>query len=66
MEVHGVSIPYKPLTNFELYDYAENLNLNLRGIFMRNNFPTRPYKNECEIVNFNKVSESGTHWVSYY
>lgn len=66
MDVYGVSIPYKPLTNFELYDYAEKLNLNLRGVFMRNNLPARPYKNECGIVNFNKVSEGGTHWICYY
>ena len=37
MDVFGIQIPYKALTNFELEDYAKQLNLNLRGVFMRNN-----------------------------
>ena len=66
MEVYHVSIPYKPLTNFELYEYAEKMNLNLRGVFMRDNLPIHPDYNECGIVNFNRADESGTHWVCYY
>ena len=60
-----MNIPYKPLTNFDLYEYAGKLNLNLRGIFMRDGLPTLAHENEAGIVNFNKVSESGTHWVAY-
>ena len=59
-------IPYKPLSNFELYDYAAKLNIKLRGVFMRDNLPKIPYKKECGIVNFNKVSEKGSHWVAYW
>ena len=65
MEVYGVSIPYKALTNFELLDYAKKLNLNLRGVYMRNGLPNFPLKNEAAIVNLNKLDESGTHWVAY-
>ena len=66
MDVYGINIPYKPLTNFELYDYAQKLNIKLRGVFMRDSLPETPHDNECGIVNFNKVSEKGTHWVAYY
>ena len=66
MDVYGVNIPYKPLTNFELYDYAKKLGINLRGIFMRDNLPLSPLENESAIVNFNKSGENGSHWVCYY
>ena len=66
MNVYGIDIPYKPLTNFELNDYAIKLNLDLRGVFMRDNLPKQPLKNECGIVNFNKSDESGSHWVCYF
>ena len=66
MDIYGVSVPYKSLTNFELYDYAEKLNLRLRGVFMRDSLPAKAHENECGIVNFNKLSEGGSHWVCYF
>ena len=66
MDVYGVIIPYKPLTNFELLDFGEKLNLRLRGVFMRDTLPHHVQENEYGIVNFNKVSQNGTHWVCYY
>ena len=66
MDVFGVYIPYKPLTNIELYEFANKLQIPLRGVFMRDSLPESPYKNENGIVNFNKLSEGGTHWVCYY
>ena len=66
MDIYGINIPYKPLTNFELYDYANKLNLNLRGVYMRDDLPVHPYKNEYGIVNFNKVNEHGSHWVCWF
>ena len=66
MDVYGIIIPYKALTNFELNDYAIKLNLNLRGIFMRDNLPSHPLENECGIVNFNKSDENGSHWICYH
>ena len=66
MDVFGIQIPYKALTNFELEDYAKQLNLNLRGVFMRNNLPDLPLENECGIVNFNRTDQPGSHWVGFY
>ena len=42
--MYVIDIPYKPLTNFELNDYAIKLNLDLRGVFMRDNLPKQPLK----------------------
>ena len=65
MDVYGVNIPYEPLTNFQLYDYAEKLGLKLRGVYMRDGLPSEPQEYEQGIVNFNKLSEKGTHWICY-
>jgi hypothetical protein len=67
MDVYGLHIPDKALSNFELLDYAKQLNIpNFRGVFMRDELPKNPWVNECGIVNFNTSLESGTHWVAYY
>ena len=66
MDVFGVFIPYKPLTNVELLNFANKLQIPLRGVYMRDSLPKSPYKNENGIVNFNKLSENGTHWVAYH
>ena len=67
MEVFGVNIPDKSLSNFDLQNYVKSLNIpNFRGVFMRDELPKKPWKKECGIVNFDKRSEPGTHWVAYY
>ena len=66
MDIFGIKIPYKPLTNFELCELAKKLQLNIRGVFMRDTLPIRPNKIECGIVNFNKSTEIGSHWVCYF
>ena len=67
MEVYGVQIPNKALTNFELLDFANRLNIPFfRGVFMRDTLPTRPCEIECGIVNFDTSHGPGSHWVAYY
>ena len=67
MNVYGIYIPDKPLSNFELLDYVRQLNIpNFRGVFMRDELPKKPWINECGIVNFNTSFEPGSHWVAYY
>ena len=40
MNVYGIDIPDKPLTNFELLDYAKKLHIpHFRGVFMKNDLP---------------------------
>ena len=67
MEVYGLQLPDKPLTNFDLEKYVKKINIpNFRGVFMWDSLPQTPNTNECGIVNFNKSSEPGSHWVAYY
>ena len=67
MDVYGIQIPDKSLSNFDLIKYADDLNIsNFCGVFMRDELPKIPQQYECGIVNFNTSSESGTHWVAYY
>ena len=67
MNVYGIQIPDKALTNFELLDYSKQLHIiTLRGVFMRDTLPLTPHENECGIVNFNTSKEFGSHWVCYF
>ena len=67
MNVFGLKISDRPLTNYELGDYAVRLNIpNFRGVFMRDTLPNTPKQRECGIVNFSSSKEIGTHWVCYF
>ena len=67
MDVFGVFIPNKTLTNFDLIEYSNKLLIpNFKGIFMRDTLGGKPKHVECAIVNLNKQSEPGSHWVCYY
>ena len=63
IDVEGVVLPNKPLTNFELIEAAKKLNImNFRGFFMRDELPKKPRANECGILNLDDSSGKGTHW----
>ena len=67
MEVFGVSIPNRALTNLDIIYFKEVLKIpNFRGVFMRDELPKKPHNTECGIVNFNTSDQSGSHWVAYY
>ncbi len=67
MDVFGLFIPDKILTNYDLSEYATQLKIpHFRGIFMRDTLPKRAHKIECGIVNLNTSAEKGSHWVCYY
>ena len=67
MEVHGIQLPDRPLTNFDILKYADQLGIpHFRGVFMKDTLPSAPHVNEAGIVNFNTLSEPGSHWVAYY
>lgn len=58
-------LPNRPLNELDLLKYAKDIP-NFRGVFMRDNLPSKPYKYECGIVNLDSSSGPGTHWVAYY
>lgn len=65
IDVDGITLPNKPLTNVELIQACNALEIPIRGVFMRDNLPKRPRKKECGIVNLDNTLGSGTHWVCY-
>ena len=68
MKVYGINISDdRGLTNFDLYRYARELNLDdFKGVFMRGILPRIAHQKECGIVNFNTSEQSGSHWVYYF
>ena len=67
ISIKNVTLPNKPLNNFELEDAVGKLNIPyFRGVFLLDTLPRKPKKKECGIVNFDKSSGPGTHWVAWY
>lgn len=67
MDVYGIKIPEKALSNFELVKYVKILKIpNFRGVFMKDNLPKIPKTVENGIVNFNTMDQPGSHWVAYF
>ena len=70
MEVYGVKLPVdRGLTDVELMGYARReLKIpHFRGVYMRDSLPkSGAHARECGIMNFNKSSQPGSHWVCYY
>lgn len=65
IDVDSVLLENKPLTNVELVQTCKRLGIPIRGVFMRDNLPKKPRKDECAIVNLDESLGSGTHWVCY-
>ena len=67
INVQGVSIPVKPLTNLEIDYYAKQLKIkHYRGNYMRDTLPNKIKQQECAIVNLDTIKGPGTHYVCYY
>jgi len=46
--------------------FAEQLKIkNFRGVFMRNNLPTKSLPQETGIINLDDDKNPGTHWTAY-
>ena len=66
IDVEGVILPNRPLTNFELLDAAQKLNIpNFRGVFVRDELPNQPKRKECGILNLDDSNGRGEHWCSF-
>ena len=67
IDVEGILLPEKCLTNFDLVDAVIQLNIpNFRGVFCRNELPKVLLQRECGILNLDDNSGSGTHWVAWF
>ena len=67
MQVFELDIPVdRGLTNFDLISYIEKLKVpHFRGVFMRDELPSRKHPVECGIMNLNKSNQIGSHWVCF-
>ena len=55
------------MNNFELKDAVKKLKIpSFRGVFLLDTLPKKLNKKECGIINFDKSSGPGTHWVAWY
>ena len=60
----GFLILPHPLTNFELQKYYKK-KPRLNGVFSRNNLPKK-IKDRAYIINLDKYSDVGTHWIALF
>jgi len=52
IDVEGLTLPNKPLSNFQLDDAAKKLKVNnFRGTFVRDDLPNKARVSECGILN---------------
>jgi hypothetical protein len=67
LNVEGVVLPNVPLSNFQIMDAQKKLKIkNFRGVFVRDQLPEKPRKDESGILNLDDSDGRGTHWVSWY
>ena len=63
---NGLLEKIRPMSNFDLIDAVKSLSIkNFRGVFMRDQLPLKPMKNETGIINLDNSNGEGTHWVAY-
>ena len=66
INVEGITLPNIPLSNFQVIDAAKKLKIrNFRGVYLRDELPKKPRRNECDILNLDDSIGSGTHYVSW-
>lgn len=63
--VDNVTLENKPLTNLELMQACKQLKIPIRGIYMRDNLPSKCMRDEYAIINLGDSFGSGTHWTCY-
>ena len=67
LNVEGIIIENKALSNHELIEYIKQLRIkHFRGVFMRDDLPKKKRTKECGIVNLADSLSDGTHWVCYF
>ena len=59
ISIKNITLPNKPLSNFELEDVAKKLKIPyFRGDFLLDTLPKKTNKKECGITNFDKKRRS--------
>lgn len=51
----------------DILSYAQRLKIpNFRGVKMRDELPSKPWKVECGVLNLNTHEQKGSHWIAWY
>ena len=67
INVEGVVLPNSPLSNVQLINTAKKMNFqNFRGVFLRDELPTKTKMHESGIINLDGSGGNGTHWCAWY
>ena len=67
INVEGIILPIRCLTNFDLNDAVIELNLpNFKGVFCHNELPKVLLEHECGVLNIDDNSGNGTRWVAWF
>jgi hypothetical protein len=54
------------LSNFDINDMCNVLDIKLNGIYMKNELNKIKCKSGCYIINMSNTGEAGTHWIALY
>ena len=68
ISVENIVLENKPLSNYDIIESVKQLKIkNFRDVYLRDQLPSKPRKNECGIINLADSDDlSGTHWVCYF
>ena len=62
-----IILPKGTMYDGEILHYVQALNIpDFRGVKMRDELPSIPFKHECGILNFNTHDQQGSHWVCWF
>lgn len=56
----------RPLYDTDITQFCMKYLNNFRGVFMRNELPSRCNKIECGVINLDDTNGDGTHWCAYH
>jgi hypothetical protein len=57
---------YELLSNFDLIELAEEMNIDLVGVFSKDKLKSVPSQNGSYIINLDDFNGPGTHWVALF
>ena len=67
ISIENITLPNRPLSNFEIIDAVKALKIKIfRGVYCRNELPSKPKVNECGKIDLDSSDNKGSHWVCYF
>lgn len=57
---------YELLSNYDIIELADEMNINLIGVFAKDKLNNVPVQNGGYVINLDNSTGGGTHWVGFY